>query len=84
LFFFALLSDELTLKRKRKNTMNKKNITPSPKQPVDRISTGQLSSELAELSEEALHSSQVVPSFGLPAWMGQLNSRLCSYDSDAE
>ncbi len=34
--------------------MDKKNLMPQVAQPVNRISTGQLSAELAELSEEAL------------------------------
>ena len=34
--------------------MNKKAITPNPKQPVDRVPTGQLPTALAELSEDAL------------------------------
>ena len=36
--------------------MNKKAITPNPKQPVDRVPTGQLPTALAELSEDALVS----------------------------
>ncbi|MFO7032064.1 microcyclamide/patellamide family RiPP [Limnospira fusiformis CCALA 023] len=36
--------------------MNKKNITPNPQQPVDRVPSGQLPSALAELSEEAIGS----------------------------
>nr|ABI99462.1 patellamide precursor protein [uncultured Prochloron sp.] len=34
--------------------MNKKNILPQQGQPVIRLTAGQLSSQLAELSEEAL------------------------------
>jgi len=34
--------------------MNKKNITPNPSQPVDRVPTGKLPAALAELSEEAI------------------------------
>ena len=34
--------------------MNKKNISPNPQQPVDRVPTGQLPSVLAELNEETL------------------------------
>ena len=40
--------------------MNNKSITPNPQQPVDRVSTGQLPSALAELSEAALESAAVV------------------------
>ncbi|WP_273249843.1 microcyclamide/patellamide family RiPP, partial [Limnospira indica] len=36
--------------------MDKKNISPNPQQPVDRVPTGQLPSALAELSEEAIGS----------------------------
>ncbi len=34
--------------------MDKKNLMPIAAQPVNRLSTGQLPAELAELSEEAL------------------------------
>lgn len=61
--------------------MNKKNITPNPTQPVERISTGQLASALAELSEDSL-ISQVLPSFGQPDWVQQRYPDLCSYDGD--
>jgi bacteriocin leader peptide (microcyclamide/patellamide family) len=61
--------------------MNKKNITPNPTQPVERIPTGQLPISLAELSEETL-SSHVLPSFGLPEWMAKLSPNQCSYDGD--
>lgn len=47
--------------------MNKKNIIPQQAQPISRITTGQLPSELAELSEEVLATvdeSGVVPSYG--------------------
>ncbi|BAI93359.1 hypothetical protein N39L_53310 [Limnospira platensis NIES-39] len=36
--------------------MDKKNISPNPQQPVDRVPSGQLPSALAELSEEAIGS----------------------------
>lgn len=61
--------------------MNKKNITPNPTQPVERISTGQLPSALAELSEDSL-ISQVLPSFGEPVWVQKLYPELCSYEGD--
>jgi bacteriocin leader peptide (microcyclamide/patellamide family) len=35
--------------------MNKKNLMPIAAEPVNRTTTGQLSPELAELSEEALY-----------------------------
>jgi bacteriocin leader peptide (microcyclamide/patellamide family) len=61
--------------------MDKKNISPNPQQPVDRVPTGQLPSALAELSEEAI-GSQAQP---------QTQTSLCnyvpcncSYDGDEE
>lgn len=39
--------------------MNKKNITPNPKQPVDRVPAGQLPSALAELTEAALSGTYI-------------------------
>ncbi|MEH1872919.1 DUF5837 family cyanobactin class RiPP [Nostoc sp.] len=75
--------------------MDKKNLMPQPAQPVNRIGTGQLPPELAELSEEALqlHSDEssnasVLASiqtetpgtiFGYRACL-----RVCSYDGDEE
>ncbi|NER37994.1 MAG: microcyclamide/patellamide family RiPP [Oscillatoria sp. SIO1A7] len=57
----------------------KKNISPNPQQPVDRVPAGQLPSALAELSEEAL-AGEVLrtsgPGFCLPGW--------CSFDGDEE
>jgi bacteriocin leader peptide (microcyclamide/patellamide family) len=50
--------------------MDKQNLMPQAAQPVNRITTGQLPTELAELSEEALqmqgdHSSaSVLPATG--------------------
>ncbi len=57
--------------------MDKKNITPNPQQPVDRVPTGQLPSALAELSEEAIGS------LALPcSWTDFFYS--CSYEGDDE
>ncbi|WP_254563437.1 DUF5837 family cyanobactin class RiPP [Oscillatoria sp. HE19RPO] len=56
--------------------MNKKNITPNPQQPIDRVPTGQLPTALAELSEESLGSQA-------QALGGFLVDR-CSYDGDDE
>jgi len=64
--------------------MDKKNLMPLAAQPVNRITTGQLPAELAELSEEALqllgdgdgYSASVLPS---SAWV---DNGLCSYDGD--
>lgn len=42
--------------------MHKKNITPNPSQPVDRVPTGQLPTALAQLSEATLSGTDVLPS----------------------
>ncbi|MFO7032067.1 microcyclamide/patellamide family RiPP, partial [Limnospira fusiformis CCALA 023] len=51
--------------------MNKKNISPNPQQPVDRVPTGQLPSALAELSEEAIGSLEALAA-------GLCGSEVCS------
>ncbi|UWU47801.1 DUF5837 family cyanobactin class RiPP [Limnospira platensis] len=57
--------------------MDKKNISPNPQQPVDRVPTGQLPSALAELSEEAIGSqAQASGCAQFPC--------SCSYDGDDE
>ncbi|MFO7091620.1 DUF5837 family cyanobactin class RiPP [Limnospira platensis] len=58
--------------------MDKKNITPNPQQPVDRVPSGQLPSALAELSEEAIGSLEALPA-GIP-----FPPCVCSYDGDDE
>ncbi|MEX6778629.1 DUF5837 family cyanobactin class RiPP [Limnospira fusiformis] len=60
--------------------MNKKNISPNPLQPIDRVPTGQLPSALAELSEEAIGSLEALPS----GFMGTGCFPHCSYDGDDE
>ena len=60
---------------------NQQNLMPQAAQPVTRITTGQLPTELAELSEEALQlhgdsTSAVV----LASWYGPI--QYCSYDGD--
>lgn len=64
--------------------MNKKNITPNPTQPVDRIPTGQLPSALAELSEDSLSDSHVLPAIGpiCSACLADFCGKFCSYDGD--
>ncbi|MDZ8239388.1 MAG: microcyclamide/patellamide family RiPP [Nostoc sp. ChiQUE01a] len=47
--------------------MEKKNILPQQGKPVIRITTGQLPSYLAELSEEALGNGGVEASFSISA-----------------
>ena len=44
--------------------MEKKNITPEQNQPINRISSGQLPAELAELSEEILQDEAFSPDLG--------------------
>ncbi|MEH1884579.1 DUF5837 family cyanobactin class RiPP [Nostoc sp.] len=66
--------------------MDKKNLMPQAVQPINRITTGQMPIDLAELSEEALHlhgddsafsSASVLPSYDQQAYF-------CSYDGDYE
>nr|ABI99453.1 patellamide precursor protein [uncultured Prochloron sp.] len=52
--------------------MNKKNILPQQGQPVIRLTAGQLSSQLAELSEEALGDAGLEASACFPT--------ICAYD----
>ena len=64
--------------------MDKKNISPNPQKPVDRVPAGQLPSALAELTEAALSDTQALPLLapdqpGIP-----LCVYLCSYDGDDE
>ena len=67
--------------------MDKQNLMPQAAQPVNRTTSGQLSPELAELSEEALQlhgedcaatTAAVLASFGF----GLGSMGLCSYDGD--
>jgi bacteriocin leader peptide (microcyclamide/patellamide family) len=67
----------------RKTLMDKQNLMPQAAQPVNRITTGQLPAELAELSEEALqlhgeNSSASVLASGIGLFVGYI----CSYDGD--
>jgi bacteriocin leader peptide (microcyclamide/patellamide family) len=64
--------------------MDKQNLMPQAAQPVNRISSGQLPAELAELSEEALqlegndfNSASVQSSYSK-----ELIGLRCSYDGD--
>ncbi|MGB3532856.1 MAG: DUF5837 family cyanobactin class RiPP [Microcoleaceae cyanobacterium] len=41
--------------------MDKKNITPEQNQPINRVTSGQLPAELAELSEEILQDESFAP-----------------------
>jgi len=67
--------------------MDKKNITPNPQQPVDRVPTGQLPSALAELSEEAIGSQAMASNNMGGAGMCYnkcLGAGACSYEGDDE
>ncbi|MDT9180894.1 MAG: DUF5837 family protein [Limnospira sp. PMC 1291.21] len=57
--------------------MDKKNISPNPLQPIDRVPSGQLPSALAELSEEAIGSLAL-------ASAGTCGVCRCSYEGDDE
>jgi bacteriocin leader peptide (microcyclamide/patellamide family) len=60
--------------------MDKKNITPAPYQPINRITSGQLPAELAELSEEILQDESFTPTL-VAHWTGANGGR-CSFDGD--
>lgn len=62
--------------------MNKKNITPNPKQPVDRVSTGKLPNALAELSEDVLQAGDICPSFKIH--QAERNPYFTAYDGGGE
>jgi len=71
----------------RKTQMEKKNITPNPQQPVDRVPTGQLPSALAELSEESLGSQALSSSHPEQRCSYEhtcICPCACSYDGDEE
>ncbi len=57
--------------------MNKKNISPNPQQPVDRVTTGKLPNLLAELEEAPLSGTHTLPA---TEYMGCY----CSYDGEDE
>jgi bacteriocin leader peptide (microcyclamide/patellamide family) len=67
--------------------MDNFNLMPQVAQPVNRITTGQLPSELAELKEEALSQlgeDTSSSAFVLPSLLGWGTGDLCwcSYDGD--
>ena len=67
--------------------MNHKSIAPNPQQPVDRVTTGQLPSALAELSEAEISAEGVLPATDCGrdrTRLEQEGNRLCSYDGDDE
>ena len=64
--------------------MDKQNLMPQVAQPVNRTTSGQLSPELAELSEESLQLhgeadsvAAAVSASDIMCWGG-----MCSYDGD--
>lgn len=74
--------------------MNNQNLMPNQAQPIDRITTGQLPSALAELSEEMLQGTDFgaeVAAAGFPipcmcSFDGEVTASicgcLCSFDSE--
>lgn len=61
--------------------MDKKNITPEQNQPINRVTSGQLPAELAELSEEILQDESFAPALEA---LGRDNPHCigCSFDGD--
>ncbi|MEH2279425.1 MAG: DUF5837 family cyanobactin class RiPP [Nostoc sp.] len=66
--------------------MDKQNLMPTAAQPVNRIATGQLPRELAELSEEALSQQGGAGSVSiasvLPSGTDLICACACSYGDD--
>jgi bacteriocin leader peptide (microcyclamide/patellamide family) len=63
--------------------MDKQNLMPQAAQPVNRITTGQLPAELAELSEEALQQHECdAAAVSASSGAAQAAVGLCSYDGD--
>ena len=64
--------------------MDNKNLMPQAAQPVNRITTGQLPSELAELSEEALSQLGDGADASNKSVLAShiYGAQLCSYDGD--
>jgi bacteriocin leader peptide (microcyclamide/patellamide family) len=60
--------------------MDKQNLMPQAAQPVNRITTGQLPAQLAELSEEALQLHGNDSASVLASMPGRISA--CSYDGD--
>ncbi len=61
--------------------MDKKNITPEQNQPINRITSGQLPTELAELSEEILQDESFAPALEALG-IGICGRGICSFDGD--
>jgi bacteriocin leader peptide (microcyclamide/patellamide family) len=64
--------------------MDKKNLMPQVAQPVNRITTGQLPAELAELSEEALQLLGDGDGYSASVLASRAGTEqcYCSYDGD--
>jgi bacteriocin leader peptide (microcyclamide/patellamide family) len=71
--------------------MDKQNLMPQAAEPVNRTTTGQMSPELAELSEEALQlhgdsakgAAAAVFASARPCWnLEDYENPCCSYDGD--
>ncbi|MCC5617060.1 DUF5837 family protein [Nostoc sp. CHAB 5836] len=67
--------------------MDKQNLMPQAAQPVNRITTGQLPAELAELSEEAIqlhgeNSASVLAANTAICGHFGCQGAYCSYDGD--
>lgn len=69
--------------------MDKRNITPQQTQPINRSSTSQLPSELAELSEAILQDgtlnlSGLAPSMSCPRTImcHMMGGEICAFDGD--
>ncbi len=63
--------------------MDNKNLMPQQAQPIERIATGQLPSELMELSEEALQLHHGGERVGISTSISfHPTSCFCSYDGD--
>ena len=63
--------------------MDKQNLMPQAAQPINRITTGQLPAELAELSEEALQQHcDAAAAVSANAGLLLITMGTCSYDGD--
>ena len=62
--------------------MDKQNLMPQAAQPINRITTGQLPAELAELSEEALQQHESDAAAVYASIDLRMGKNACSYDGD--
>ena len=61
--------------------MNKKNITPNPQQPINRVTTGKLPNLLAELQEASLSGTHTLPQYSK---LEEATCIFCSYEGEEE